>query len=656
MGDHSAMQEPSTVSDNSTTYTHDGASKESASALVIAASDKAGMEGIDRARIDAIILRESGDSAYMKQQRKRDQAVNVKIEHMKERLQRHQEARKDWRVAIERQLEPEMQELMASRRQRSTCVVVDMDMFYMACELLTRPELEKVPACVGSGMILTSNYCARQYGVRSAMAGWIADTLVEELSNGTKRLIHTPSNFELYNQKSHQVREVLSQYDPQLRAYSLDEAYLDVGHYVLLRLDNPDWAHEQIHSALRSEIQDCETRPNIECDDDEQPRRSVDDDLSRFPSNLVLSVASKVVDEMRRKVKEATDLTCSAGLAPNFMLAKIASDRNKPNGQLVVGSSHEEVIEFVHGLPTRKIPGIGRVTDKMLHAFNITTVRQLYEERALVRFLFTPATARFLLSASLGCSSSDHNTGEVSERSISKERTFQSGRPWSEVNARLEDIARQLSADMVEKDLRAHTLTVKVKLHTFDVLSRSRSMPRGIYIQAPDEMVKLATELVLELKKQHKGSTFSVRLLGIRCSNFQGDEERADVNQMNIEQFLCHEKKRASPVSALSSTLKKKNTQTTPESRSTSKPAQIANEMLPVMAATARHAVAEPDQESVQCPMCGQPIRETDNDAINRHVDSCLNSTMVRQAIKEESAAAQQRTKKQRLTDFFSTS
>lgn len=646
----------------------------SASALVIAASDKAGMDGIDRARIDAIILRESGDSAYMKQQRKRDEAVNVKIQQMKQKLAQHERndsnAAIPWRLSLERQLDSEIEELLKARRPRSTCVVVDMDMFYMACELLTRPDLNDVPACVGSGMILTSNYCARRFGVRSAMAGWIADKLVSELTNGKQRLIHIPSHFELYTQKSHQVRQVLAEYDPQLRAYSLDEAYLDLGPYASLYLDNPEWTHEQIRDALKEKVRVSDEKSTVAAaasavgSTDEQPPQDTmeDDDLSRFPSRTVLTCVSKVVNEMRQKVKEATGgLTCSAGLASNFMLAKIASDFNKPDGLKVVGPAHEDVLDFVHQLPTRKIPGIGRVTDKMLQAFNITNVKQLYEQRALVRFLFTPATAKFLLRAALGCSSNDHNGGEQSERKgISRERTFQAGRPWSEVSARLEDIARKLSSDMKEKNLRAHTMTVKVKLDTFDVLNRSRSMARGVYLQEPDEMVKLAAELVMELKRQHKGSSFSVRLLGVRCSNFQGEDER-DSNQTNIELFLSKDKKRAASPTPLSrgvGVMNASNKRASP-SLPTSSPAvgEPSNEPP---------AAAEPESSTLiqHCPLCGQAIREgNDNDAVNRHIDSCLNSTVVRQAIQEESMAASARqeqerssNKKQRLTDFFQSS
>ena len=200
--------------------------EESASALVIAATDKAGMAGIDRARIDKIILRESGHSLYMQQQRKRDQQVQLRIDQIRNKLNKEERINPTWRKKLQH-----LSELVRRRPIRSTCVVIDMDMFFMACELLTRPDLVDKPACVGGSMITTSNYVARRYGksaaeevkvvycfsdygdgmtgVRSAMAGWIGDKLVEELSGGKEKLIHVKSNFELYKDKSNIVKTQL---------------------------------------------------------------------------------------------------------------------------------------------------------------------------------------------------------------------------------------------------------------------------------------------------------------------------------------------------------------------------------------------------------------------------------------------------------------
>merc|ERR1740124_2174720 len=244
-----------------------------ASALIIAASDKAGMEGIDRTRIDSIILRESANSNFMSTQLKRDAAVDRRIEAMKRRLAARSDddgstpsdSEKGWRRAIERTLTPEIDRLRSARRATSTCVVVDMDAFYINCEMLTRPHLRTVPACVGINLITTSNYPARRYGVRSAMAGWIGDTLVAEISKGKHTLVHIKSNFQLYNEKAAIVREVLSVYDPNMRAYSLEEVYLDLARYLEMMLIR-GWDHHRIVNALKQSHQD-NTATDADADD-----------------------------------------------------------------------------------------------------------------------------------------------------------------------------------------------------------------------------------------------------------------------------------------------------------------------------------------------------------------------------------------------------
>jgi DNA polymerase kappa len=111
------------------------------------------MEGIDRSKIDAIILRESGNSAYMQQQTKRDDQVNKRIETMLQELKNTDERSggDGWRRVVERDLENEIDAHIQNRLTRSACCVFDMDIFYMACELLTRPELKGKPCCVGGG-------------------------------------------------------------------------------------------------------------------------------------------------------------------------------------------------------------------------------------------------------------------------------------------------------------------------------------------------------------------------------------------------------------------------------------------------------------------------------------------------------------------------
>ena len=622
-----------------------------ASALIISACEKAGMQGIDRSRIDAIILRESGNSAYMQQQRKRDEQVDVRIEKMINELNKKNDASggRSWKESMERELEDEVNANIRNRPSRSSCCVVDMDMFYMGCELLTRPELSNKPCCVGGGLVTTSNYVARRYGVRSAMAGFIADKLVEELSGGKEKLIHLPLNFALYTEKALQVREVLKEYDPNLKAYSLDEACLDIGSYLYHRLEGR--SHAVIVNMRNQVSQPNETAPEGAV----ETANHTDEGVAQYPSHVALRAAADVLQEMRNRVHQATGgLTCSAGLAPNFMLAKIASDRNKPNGQLLIGPSHEEVVAFLHPLPTRKVCGIGRVTEKMLCSLGVYTVGDLYHQRASVRLCFTPATAKFLLSAAIGCSSYESKDDDVDDsigrKGISRERTFEDGRPWSEVIEKLESIARKLGEDMRSKALWARTLTLKVKLHTFDVISRARTLPRGRYAQHPDELIQIASELLHDVRRQFKGVLFSVRLLGIRCSNFQEEHERCESMQMNIKRYLSTCTDLAAHVGSTHSIDARNQLEIAAGSFDANVDFDCRDQMKPPL-----REKEQPVRKAVGCPMCGKVFDVNDNVGLNVHIDECLNGPTVQAAAREETFLAKPR-KKFRLTDFFAGS
>jgi DNA polymerase kappa len=671
----------------------------SASALVIAASDKAGMEGIDRKKIDQIILRASGNSMYMQQQRKRDEKVNARIAELRKVLERRAAQKALWRRHLEEQIDQEVPAIISQRSPRSTCVVVDMDMFYMACEMLERPELVDKPACVGRNMITTSNYVARKYGVRSAMAGYIGDRLVQELSNGQERLIHVPHNFELYRQKSETVRGVLAEYDPSLSAFSLDEAYLDLAEYLARRLEHPEWNHNDIKASL---IADQQKRTEGDGHDSDV-LYSTEAVLGWYSPSTCMNVVADIVREMRHRVfQETRGLTCSAGIAPNFMLAKIASNFNKPNGQLLVEADHDKVISFLHPLPVRKVSGIGRVQEKILNAFSIVTVKDLYEQRALVRLLFSPTTANFLLRASLGCSSSGASSSSVEDtgqKGISRERTFQPLNCWSEINVRMEDICSLLSDDMKRKSLRARTVTVKAKLLNYDVLSKSRSLGPNLYVQASRELAQIATELLRDIRREYEGSQFSVRLLGLRCSNFgsssaddsfempQGSPLREVLNvtvptrapQPTLDRFL--RRKRLGNSSCRnelgSGTSELPMLVSCPETCSHRALGTVRNDKafpshcvsfgqddqaprvaVPRVGISADHRAVHTSMESflVTCPLCGKVFNKCRNIALNQHIDACLNAIVARKVVEEEttrSVVPRPKKMKQTIADFF---
>lgn len=190
---------------------------------------------------------------------------------------------------------------------------IDMDCFYAAVEMRDNPHLATVPMAIGGnshrGVLSTSNYLARQYGVRSAMSNYQAKKLCPDL-------VIVPGRMAVYKQVSKQIRAIFERYTPFIEPLSLDEAYLDV----------------------------------TEC-------------------QLHKGSATLIAEHIRADIFAETGLTASAGIAPIKFLAKIASDENKPNGQFVITPS--QVDAFIDALPLRKIPGVGKVTHEKLLAMGL---------------------------------------------------------------------------------------------------------------------------------------------------------------------------------------------------------------------------------------------------------------------------------------------
>ena len=193
---------------------------------------------------------------------------------------------------------------------------IDMDCFYAAIEIRDNPSLAGKPVAVGGrsgrGVLTTCNYEARKFGCHSAMPTFQALRKCPDL-------IVVPTRFDVYKRDSGQIREVFAEFTEMIEPLSLDEAYLDVSH-------------------LRSS-------------------------------------AASVAKEVRYRIHQKTQLTASAGIAENKLLAKIASDWRKPNGQFEVRA--EGVEEFMAALPARKLWGIGPKTAERLAAAGIETCGDL---------------------------------------------------------------------------------------------------------------------------------------------------------------------------------------------------------------------------------------------------------------------------------------
>jgi DNA polymerase-4 len=193
---------------------------------------------------------------------------------------------------------------------------LDMDCFYAAVEMREHPELAGRPIAVGGasrrGVVTTCNYEARKFGVHSAMPGFQAKVRCPQL-------VFMPVRFDLYRVESAKIRKILHEYTPLVEPLSLDEAYLDV---------------------TSSE---------------------------RY--------AWDIAKEIRKRILDETHLTSSAGIAPNKMLAKIASDWRKPNGQFAI--TPDQIESFMTELPLRKVWGIGPKSAEKFAAQGIHTCGDL---------------------------------------------------------------------------------------------------------------------------------------------------------------------------------------------------------------------------------------------------------------------------------------
>src|SRR5229473_4013192 len=196
---------------------------------------------------------------------------------------------------------------------------VDMDAFYASVEQRDDPDLRGKPVIVGwpgqRSVVCAASYEARKFGVHSAMP---ASRAMRLCPAGT--FIHP--DFEKYRAVSHEIREIFERHTPLVEPLSLDEAYLDVT-----------------------------------------------EELTGIPT------ATETAEAIRREIREETHLTASAGVAPNKFLAKIASDWRKPDGCFVIRP--HQVERFLVDLPVRKIPGVGKATEKVMTDIGVATVGDL---------------------------------------------------------------------------------------------------------------------------------------------------------------------------------------------------------------------------------------------------------------------------------------
>ena len=348
---------------------------------------------------------------------------------------------------------------------------VDMDAFFVSVEELFDPTLKGKPVVVGGrpnerGVVSAASYAARKFGVHSAMPLRTAAKLCPQA-------IFVEGHPTRYREYSGRVYEVLNRFSPLVEMASIDEAYLDMTGTE--RLHGPPLrAAHALHEAMKSE----------------------------------------------------TRLNCSIGIAAARLVAKVASDQAKPNGVLWVLPGREAA--FLAPLDVRKIPGVGKVTEKNLHALSIRKVGDL--ARLDEAFL----ASRFgkwglaLAGKSRGLDAGGWYDTEIGAdtdaKSLSHEHTFNEDTSDRTVlEATLARLSEMVGRRLRESGLKARTIQLKLRYSDFSTITRAHSMERPTQIDT--EIFNQARALFLRNWK----SGSRVRLLGVHTSSFEDTQEQMDL-------------------------------------------------------------------------------------------------------------------------------
>uniref|UniRef100_A0A8C8A2S6 DNA polymerase kappa n=1 Tax=Oryzias sinensis TaxID=183150 RepID=A0A8C8A2S6_9TELE len=491
--------------------------------------NKAGMEGLDRDKINNIIMESSKGSKFYENELKKDQQVNQRIEKMM--LQKANITQAQLKKA-QAQVEKMTLALERSRDLSRVIVHVDMDAFYAAVEMRDCAELKTKPMAVGSmSMLSTSNYLARKYGVRAAMPGFIAKKLCSDL-------VIVPPNFDKYRAVSDEIREIFADYDPHFLPMSLDEAYLDFTEHLEQRQTWPESLRthpvEETPNPKDTEAKDEDLSPILFKESPGSPPGLDGSKGANGGSELFGTSVEEAVREMRFRIEQKTMLTASAGIAPNMMLAKVCSDKNKPNGQYRLPPTREAVMDFIQDLPVRKICGIGKVSEKMLNALEITKCSHLGQQMALLSLLFSETACQNFMEVSLGLGSTRISRHEE-RKSMSIERTFKELSDAEEQFSLCRELCKDLAEDMKKEGLKGKTVSLKLKNVNFEVKTRAQTLQCAV--AAEEEIFAVAKDLLKTEIDNESPHPLKLRLMGVRMSAFVSSDDKAPT-QKSILGFL----------------------------------------------------------------------------------------------------------------------
>lgn len=336
---------------------------------------------------------------------------------------------------------------------------VDLDAFFPSVEVREHPELKGKPVIVGAdpkggtgrGVVSSASYEARKFGIRSAMPISRAWKLCPDG-------VYLRPHFDLYIPASNSIIQILRGHADRFEQGGIDEAYLDIS----------------------SRVKDF-------------------DDAAQFAKHLM------------EEVLEKTRLTCSIGVAPNKMVAKIASDFRKPYGLTAVRP--EEVKGFLFPLEVRKIPGVGPKTEKAMLELKIETIKDLAAMKPEVLTRLFGAWGARLHEFANGI-----DTREVIEeyetKSIGRDTTFERDMDDEEqILHVLDEMAEEVHAEVISNGFKFKTITVRIRYEHFDTHTSSKSL---LFTTNDIDILKNNSKRLIDPFLRGKKK---VRLIGVRVSN-----------------------------------------------------------------------------------------------------------------------------------------
>ncbi len=356
--------------------------------------------------------------------------------------------------------------MKVAKKRKRIIFHVDMDQFFAAVEERERPEIRGKPVVVGAdpkegtgrGVVSTCNYEARKYGVKSGIP-------IARAWRLCPNAVYLPVNYSLYQKVSAQIMAILRSYTDKFERWGLDEAFLD----------------------LTSQVKNFEE-------------------------------AEKLAQKIKKEIYEKERLTCSIGVGPNKLVAKIGSDFEKPGGLTVV--REEDAKAFLSPLRVRRLLWVGRKTEGRLNKMGIKTIGDLanYDAFVLAEKFGAAGTQLYLSAQGI-------DNSEIQERwerkSMSRETTFEEDTSdYAIIFDTLDVISEDLHQELTASKFAFKTTTVKIRYENFETHTHGKTLP--FFTDRLKDITRSARDLVQDYLCPDR----KIRLIGVKLSNLLSTEKQ----------------------------------------------------------------------------------------------------------------------------------